>query len=459
MQSAYKQYTSIPPNRHLRPLGVAVAIALWLLLVMLHLIIQSDTFTFVEALADLIVILMGTTVFLTWATRRLQQRETQIQRHVEQLEALREAALALTAELDLDAVLQKVVDLSRSLVGARYGALSVLAEDGVHLEEFITSGLSPEQRAQIGTLPQGHGLLALPIREHRPVSIPDMTRDARAVGFPPHHPTMRSLLAVPIISKGKSIGSLFLADKLATNTWNKAESTCFALQDQEILVMFATQAAIAIENARLYRQIEQLAILQERERFSRNLHDGIIQSIYAIGLMLEDGQQRIETEPQIVHERIGRVIHDLNNVILDIRSYILDLSPQRFQDHDLRAGIEALVHDLRVDSFLDVGLEMAPIEPGTLSAGQTAEILHIAQEALANVQRHALATQVHVSLQCTGGQLLLTIEDNGTGFDPQSVTTTGGLHNMQERARVLNGQLQIDSAEGGSTCIRLTMPL
>src|SRR5690606_14710263 len=155
----------------------------------------------------------------------------------------------------------------------------------------------------------------------------------------------------------------------------------------------------------------------------RDLHDGIIQSIYAIGLMLEDAKHRIEMDPDTARDRIVQALQDLNDVILDMRSYILDLRPQRFQTHDLGTGIEAVVRDLRIDSFLDVGLEMDPIEPGALSPGKTAEILHVAQEALANVHRHALATQAHVSLQRKGAQLLLPIEDNGIGFDPDAVSS------------------------------------
>lgn len=459
MSPVHDQYTSIPPNRHLRQTSIALAIALWLLLLTLHVILLPGPLTLGEALLDLAAILLGAIGFGHWTSRRLQQYEAEVQRHVEQLESLHEAALALTAELNLDAVLQKVVDLSRSLIGARYGALIVLDEDGEGLEQFVTAGLSPEQRAQIGQMPRGHGLLGVPIRERRPIRVADVTGSAQATGFPRHHPAMRSLLAVPVISKGKVIGSLFLADKPGIQGKDGAKFTHFSAQDQELLVMFATQAAIAIENARLYHQSEQLAILQERERFGRDLHDGIIQSIYAIGLMLEDAKHRIEMDPDTARDRIVQALQDLNDVILDMRSYILDLRPQRFQTHDLGTGIEALVRDLRIDSFLDVGLEMDPIEPGALSSGKTAEILHVAQEALANVHRHALATQAHVSLQRKGDQLLLTIEDNGIGFDPDAVSSAGGLHNMQERARVLNGRLQIDSAEGRGTRVCLAVPL
>jgi signal transduction histidine kinase len=378
-------------------------------------------------------------------SRHLTRHNSESSVHVQQLEALHEAALILTAELDLENVLQKVVDLSCWLVRARYGILSVLAEDGESPHPFAISGLPPE------------AWLDLPLQESYLVPTPETVPDSDAPGTSANQPAIHSLLAVPIPAKGKIIGGLFLADKI--NDENGEVSTLFSAQDREILTRFAAQAAIVIENARIYHKTEETALSKERERFGRDLHDGIIQSIYAIGLLLDDSQQRVERDPQIVREQIEGAIHDLNNVMLDIRSYIFNLCPHRFPKSDLRQGIEALVCELRADPFLDVMLQLETIETGLLSTGEVSEILHIAQEALTNAYRHALATQVSVCLQRKGNHLLLAIEDNGIGFDVAAVTSAGGLHNMRQRARALNGQIQIESAKGDGACVRLTLPI
>jgi signal transduction histidine kinase len=453
------QYSSKIENWQIKWIGMAVAFGLWLLLIAVRTLWMPDRVTVVEALASLVAILGGAVIFWSWIVRKLEQRDAEIHRQIQRLEALHSAALTLSVELDVGVVLQKVVDLSRELVNARYGALGVLAEDGHSLEQFITSGFSPEQRAAIGVHPRGDGLLGLSIREEQPIRISNIQQDARAANFPPNHPVMNSLLSVPVISKNTIIGTLFLTDKLQHNERCEERLVPFSEENQKILVMFATQAAIAIENARLYRQNERLAVLQERERFARDLHDGIIQSIYGVGLILEDGQHLLDRAPELTSDRIDQSIDALNTVIVDIRNYILELRPQHFHDYDLQQGLEELVREVRDSSFLNVTLEMESLEPDFFSAEETFEILYIVQEALNNVRRHALATQVNVVLQQCEGQLVLTVTDNGIGFDPETVSVANGrgIQNMQERASDVHGHLSIKTPASGGTQVWLSI--
>ncbi|MBX3000726.1 MAG: sensor histidine kinase [Caldilineaceae bacterium] len=209
------------------------------------------------------------------------------------------------------------------------------------------------------------------------------------------------------------------------------------------------------EIAHLDHQAEKLAVLQERERFGRELHDGVIQSIYAVGLVLEDCQQRINSEPQLVYARLGQVMTNLNNVIMDIRSYILDLHPAPERQIGISDRLADLVDEMFAESELKPHLETDPLTPDLLSSAQTMEILRIAQEALLNAQRHALATDIVVRLHLADGQVHLQIVDNGVGFTPNAILLSGGLHNMQERAKLLAGQLEIQSVEGQGTCVHL----
>lgn len=446
-----------PPPRVLRWLAILLPVAFWVGILLLRSLVFANTFTWNGALFELVAIAVGASLFSFWVFRLIGEREQEIQRGSQQLTALHDAAITLTTETELHIVLQKVVDLARNLVQARYGALGVLQDDGNYIEQFITTGITPEQRAELGPLPRGHGLLGALIRDGKPLRIPDIAQDPNSVGFPPNHPPMRTLLGVPIRSKGRVMGDLYMTDKLGKD----ANVTVFTAQDQQTLEMFATQAAIAIENAQLYRQKQQLAILQERERIGMDLHDGIIQSIYAIGLQLEDAQARAEQEPQQAAPRIHQAILGLNDVIRDIRNYILDLSPQRFQGRNLARGLEELARDVRANTLLTVNLVTDTLEPDLLSPEQTVEILHVAQETLTNVRKHAHAGLVELDLIRDADAVILTIQDNGIGLAAPQATGSGGngIPNMRERARAAGGQLTIEPAAEHGTRITLRIPL
>jgi signal transduction histidine kinase len=176
----------------------------------------------------------------------LQERERAVGRGREQLGALVEAGKVLAAERSLDAVLQRIVEVACRLLGARYGALGTVGTSGA-LERFVTTGLSEEQRARMGPLPAGRGILGVVLQERRPLRMRDLTADPRSHGFPPHHPAMRSFLGVPIISRGRVFGHLYLTEKQGANEFSK--------EDEQLAVTLAGQAAVAIENASLYEEL------------------------------------------------------------------------------------------------------------------------------------------------------------------------------------------------------------
>jgi signal transduction histidine kinase len=176
----------------------------------------------------------------------LQERERAVGRGREQLGALVEAGKILAAERSLEAVLQRIVEVACRLLGALYGALGTVDASG-KLERFVTTGLDEGQRARIGPLPTGRGILGVVVQERRPLRIRDLTADPRAHGFPPHHPLMRSFLGVPIISRGRVFGHLYLTEKQGAEEFSK--------EDEQLAVTLAGQAAVAIENASLYEEL------------------------------------------------------------------------------------------------------------------------------------------------------------------------------------------------------------
>lgn len=409
-----------------------------------------------------VAVALGATAFSIFFFNIIDRREEEITRRGQQIEALHEAALALTTELDLQVVLQKVVDISRNLLHAKYGALGVVERDTTNIQQFITSGIEAELRARIGAAPQGHGLLGVLISpEGGALIIDDIRKDPRAVGFPPNHPPMKSLLGVPIKSKGEIFGNLYVADRFEGVDEDEVLLN-FDVEDRQLLQKFATQAAIAIENAQLYRKTQELAVIQERERFGMALHDGIMQSVYAAGLSLQEAKYEISTNTEHAGRRIDQAIESLGQVLRDLRNYIMGLRTGRFQGQDVVTSLGQLVTELRANTLMNVNYD-APTKLSIirLDEERTEEILLIAREALNNIRKHAQARNVLVSLKGAEDMVVLGIVDDGIGFDFEEASggDGNGLRNMRERSRKLGGDLEISSVPTEGTRLRVQMPL
>ena len=367
------------------------------------------------------------------------------------IDAFESATRAIAELRSVDEILQVIVDRVRPLVGARYAALGTVDGDGV-IERFITSGIDAETRRRIGPLPRGHGFLGLIVRENRSFRIPDIAVDPRRFGFPPHHPPMHCFLGVPVHVKGRSVGNLYLTDK--------AGATEFSEVDQRLVEAFAVHAGIAIENARLHEQVQRLAIVDERERISNELHDSIIQSLYAVGLSLEDVPDLLEDDPAEVERRVERAIDSLHLTIRDIRNFIFGLRPELLGGTTLLSGLAAILEEFRHNSLIDVELDAAdaPREPG---GEATAHLLGIVNEALSNIARHSGASRATVRLggAADDGTFRLVISDNGHGFDPSAPGALGhvGLVNMRSRCATIGATMDIVSGATGTT-IEIRLP-
>lgn len=370
------------------------------------------------------------------------------------LEALMEATRAIAEVLDVETVLQLIVDRVRELMTAEYAALGIVTADGA-IERFITSGVTDEERARIGPPPRGHGLLGLIIREGRSFRIPDIARHPDSYGFPPNHPPMDSLLGVPVTVRGRPVGNLYLT--------NKRGAAEFSEEDELLAEMFALRAGIAIDNARLHEQVQRLAVVEERERIGKDLHDGIIQSMYGIALSLEDVPELMTDDPSEATARVDRAIDGLNLAIRDIRNFILGLQSELTHGADLAAGLAALAHEFRLNTTIDidVGVESGRAVASGLPIGHRVQLLQMAREALSNAARHARARRAAVILEHADGALVLTISDDGVGFDPSAARQSRhlGLANLRARAVAIGGSLEIRSSPGSGTGIIVRVPL
>ena len=448
-------------KRLLRFLTIIVPVGFILLILGLIDYIFIAQFDMVKMGITFAVLTIAATVFSWWVFRQIDQREAEINKRATQLEALNMAAVSLITELDLSVVLQKVVDLSRDLVSSRYGALGVLDDYGTSYQQFIVSGISEDLRKMIGQPPVGRGLFRVFMQEGKTLRVDDISSHEDSAGFPENHPEMHTLIGVPIKAKEKVIGTLYLAEKIDPFSTGGDVPMPFTEEDERILQLFATQAAIAIENARLYRQVQQLAVLEERQRFGMDLHDGVIQSIYAVGLMLEDIQRRVKTDPESATEGISNSIRSLNTAISDIRNYILDLRPQHFQGRNIVQGVEELTRALRANTFIEVNLDIKGVDSRTINPENTVEILHIAQEAISNIQKHSRASEVDILMHCKNGNLHLDIFDNGVSITAANLQRSrgNGLRNMQDRASGLSGEIVIGPRLEGGTEVRLSVPI
>lgn len=362
------------------------------------------------------------------------------------VEALSEAVGAVAGVLEVESVLQLIVDRVRALVGARYAALGILADDRRHIERFITSGITDEQRRRLGAPPQGHGLLGLIITEGHSLLIPDIAAHPASYGFPAHHPPMTSLLGVPVRLKNRTIGNLYLTDKITAPE--------FSDDDQRLVELFALHAAIAMENARLHEAIQHLAVIDERERIGKDLHDGIIQTLYAISLSLEDVPELMDADPDEATTRVDRGIDTLNGAIADLRHFVVGLRPELVDMTDFGGLLAALAEQVRQNQVVDVQLDL-PDQRIELSAHARGELLQIAREALSNTARHSQATTARVSVRRDAGTLRLEVADDGTGFDTTAAAPGGhlGLANMRDRTSRLGGTLEVESGPRGTTII------
>jgi signal transduction histidine kinase len=370
-------------------------------------------------------------------------------------ELLIQAGLTLAAELDLEAVLQRIADLAVDITGARYGAIGVLGEDG-RIARFITSGISDEDRRAIGDYPTGHGILGAMIAEAGTLRVDDIAADPRSIGVPPNHPPMHSFLGAPVRALGRVYGNIYLTEKRG--------GAAFDEDDERALEVLATQAGVAVENARLYdemtraqQELRRLEVLEERERIAKELHDGVIQALFAVGMSLQ-GAAAMAGDPDL-QVRVENAVEDLDRTIRDLRNYIFGLRPGILADRQL----DQALHELCVEFEDKSGVvTVADIDRQVAAelASVAADVVQLVREALSNIGRHAAAATCRVTLRrATAGLAFLEIDDDGIGFDVDQAHAGMGLGNLRDRVESMGGEFRLVSTPGEGTTVTALLPL
>jgi signal transduction histidine kinase len=378
--------------------------------------------------------------------------QTRLELRNRELLALHEAALGIYGELSLEAVLQKVVDRARYLVNARYGALSVI-DDQNRIGSFITSGISDEERARIGPPPVGHGILGEVLQASHRLRLRDIQSHPRSVGFPPHHPPMRTLLAVPILCKSPFRGNLYLAEK--------ADGAEFTEDDEQTLVRFATKAAIAIDNSHLHLRLNDLAVAEERLRIAHEMHDGLAQVLAYVNTKAQAVKQFLRTgRTEEAEKHLDQLAGAAREVYADVRESIIGLRSAAVPGRSVTEALQEYVNTWQAYAGIDCLLAIRG-EPRLTPNGQL-QVLRIVQESLANIRKHAGARRVDVLLEQGETRLRVAVQDDGSGFTPgelgRSELPRFGLSTMRERAEALGGTFHLESSPGAGTRVTVELP-
>lgn len=365
-----------------------------------------------------------------------------------QLRRLLRAVLTVGSDLELSAVLRRIVEAATELVDARYGALGVLDESRTELSEFITVGLDESERAEIGELPRGHGILGVLITDPKPLRLPDLREHPDSFGFPPHHPPMTSFLGVPLLIRGEAFGNLYLCDK--------AGGDAFTDIDQELVIALATAAGVAIDNARLHSRVANLVVFEDRERIARDLHDTVIQRLFAVGLGLQ-GVVRLTEEPAVV-ARLESAVDELDTTVREIRSAIFELHSTRLVGSSVRQATLQLVAEASRTFGFEPSVRFDGPVDSSVDGSLADHLLAVVREALANVAKHAGATAVEVTISAIDATVVLVISDDGVGFDESALSGGNGLGNMKARAAKLGGECSVEQRPEGGTLLRWAVP-
>ena len=405
-----------------------------------------------QRIAEALAAYAGVAIVNARLFRDYAMRDRVLTRQNENLSLLNQLASTLATSTEVQEILDKGLSQLEDYLRLEVGEIYLVNEDNKHLNLLIHHGEAVDSlwkrpqfaigESTVGRIARGDTPVVLNITENE---YADLNPQCRLRG-------LHQLAVIPMKGRRGVVGVLCVA-------------TCHPQPLEEPDVQFANAIAAwmatAIENIRLNVQGRRLAILEERDRIGMDLHDGIIQSIYAVGLTLEHARLLLKESPASASSRIEQAITDLNSTIRDIRAYILDLRPRQLKDENLMQGINRLVQEFRANTLVEVTLNGPKDGQVHLPEAQALALFHICQEALANIAKHAKAHKVEVTVWTTAERVLLEVHDDGRGFDAEKVKLSigHGLSNMETRAINAGGEVDISSEPGEGVTVLAWVPI
>jgi len=365
----------------------------------------------------------------------------------ERIAGLVQGAASVAGQVDLSDLLRSTVEIAMELTGARYGALGVLGEQG-NLVHFIPVGMDDETVALMPHPPRGLGVLGAITREGRTIRVDEVAAHPDAVGFPERHPRMRTFLGVPVRVGDRVFGNLYLADKEGG----------FTGEDETLVELLAVTAGSAVATLRMQERLRRAALLEERERIARDLHDSIIQDLFAVGLSIQAQVHRIDPVQDEVRRRLEEAVEKLDETISALRRFIFDLRPPVWARPSLRQELADLVGQLAGPYQARVALDVS-CPPDLIPPALGDELVAVVKEALSNALRHSGARDIDVRVDGDPSRVAVSVADDGRGFDPARVRRGLGLANMAARVEAAGGSFTVDTAAGRGTVVRAAFPL
>ncbi len=385
--------------------------------------------------------------------KQLIRRDRVLTRRNENLALLNELASTLASSPDIDAILDKsltqvmdYLNLEAGEIYLRQGDTRTLVCAHQRSRRKSLKSLWTQQQFQLGEGMVGNTALT---GQSELLSLP--SEDGARLSQEALNSPFSQVACFPLNGRQGVLGVLCVATGIKRPLGEL---------EAQFLSAIASWIGMTIENVRLNLQQRRLAVLEERERIGMDLHDGVIQSIYAVGLTLEHARLLMAENPDQATRRIEQAIDDLNSTIRDIRAYILDLRPRQLHEENLLNGLGRLVSEFRVNTQVELDLQGSAEAVAGLPDAQAIALFHICQETLANIAKHARAKKVSVLLWVAADRALLEVQDDGRGFDLSKVRLTlgHGLSNMQTRARNVGGDVDISSEPGGGTTVLAWVP-
>ena len=382
---------------------------------------------------------------------QMRERDVALTRRNVDMALLNGIASTLTSSLELDEILNKTLGLVMNYMKVEAGEIFLLEEDRKSLRMVLHRGQAAEAFWTRNVFKLGDGYIGIVAETRKLVVSTDLANDVRFLREAVVKAGFHQIACIPMLSGDNLMGVMSVAT-LSTEPIDD--------QNVEMMAAVGNWAGLAIENAQLHANARRLAILEERERIGMDLHDGIIQSIYGVGLSLESAFHSVDSDPEDAKKRVQQGIDGLNQAIRDLRSYILDLRPRQLGNDGLLSGIKRLITEYRANTFSEVHFTEPESDMKDLPQGQVLILFHICQEALANSAKHAKAKKVQIALWSTDERVLMEITDDGLGFDMESMNENigHGIANMRTRARSIGGDVDISSALNEGTTILVWIP-